>query len=759
MDLADLLECSICLDQLDEYNKVLPCQHTFCHKCLQDVVRKKKELLCPECRAPVTVDINFLPPNILVNRILESMKQTKIPPTPPSVLVPPAGSEAAAAAAASVKKVAASGSRVKGDTKVEVSIAPSLYQNLPSQPLLQEVISPLPQPPSSSSRRRPHVPPGGGALPSRSGADAPTVPAPAASLASSSSRISRVSITSPTPLDTGFLATPHSAAFSEPLPALSSSSLAVLSLVENPLAALAHPSGCFATTTPATTISGAACSLPPTALSSSSLTTVSSSKAGPRASPTSSTTPPASTVFGQQPLPAPAAPPAAALAALPLSRAHPPLAAMLRKLDIGAANNTPATTGTTGTLPLAAPQSSNTLAIISSSTGQPSYGPLGGCGGVQRPPPPPPGVGQPPAAAEGAASSSALNGSPVHLPISGNLRTNPFVDLMESPWGPGRPLHLFPFFQEDATSLLRPDDGVFPALPPAVAGAAAASAAAAPTTQPEAAPEVPERPPPGLQPRSTTTTTKEWQLSPRAILQPPPPPSAAVPRPPSAQLHRAAFDYSATKPDELSLVKGDLYMVTDRCQDGWFRGMHIKSGKFGVFPGNYVIIHNSQQQQQPADSEVPKVVARMDLIAHGVQLNPAYKTASQGSEINLIDLSEESDTEEEEEGENEEGESIYTSAESEAERREKLRKIREALRQSHAQNIARSKSTASGQLKSKGDRYRCVVSFPASTEFELDLQEGDIISLVKKRQDGWCKGILHRTGKTGLFPASFVERV
>jgi hypothetical protein len=38
---------------------------------LQDVVRKKKELLCPECRTLVAVDIDFLPPNILVNRILE----------------------------------------------------------------------------------------------------------------------------------------------------------------------------------------------------------------------------------------------------------------------------------------------------------------------------------------------------------------------------------------------------------------------------------------------------------------------------------------------------------------------------------------------------------------------------------------------------------------------------------------------------------------------------------------------------------------
>ena len=75
-------------------------------------------------------------------------------------------------------------------------------------------------------------------------------------------------------------------------------------------------------------------------------------------------------------------------------------------------------------------------------------------------------------------------------------------------------------------------------------------------------------------------------------------------------------------------------------------------------------------------------------MALGVQLNPAYKTASQGSEINLIDLSEESSSEEEG-GEDTEGEGFYASTETEAERREKLRKIREALRQSHAQNIAR----------------------------------------------------------------------
>ena len=82
------------------------------------------------------------------------------------------------------------------------------------------------------------------------------------------------------------------------------------------------------------------------------------------------------------------------------------------------------------------------------------------------------------------------------------------------------------------------------------------------------------------------------------------------------------------------------------------------------------------------------------------------------------------------------------------------------------------------------------MAFPASSEYEIELkvsfnlihklgfvqpifQLGDVISLVKRRDDGWCKGTLHRcpnymfarlnpcfrTGKTGLFPVSFVEKI
>ena len=54
-------------------------------------------------------------------------------------------------------------------------------------------------------------------------------------------------------------------------------------------------------------------------------------------------------------------------------------------------------------------------------------------------------------------------------------------------------------------------------------------------------------------------------------------------------------------------------------------------------------------------------------------------------------------------------------------------------------------------------RFKCVASYPPNSEYELELKVGDIIYVHKKRDDGWYKGTSMRTGKTGLFPASFVE--
>ena len=75
--LSELLECSVCLESLDATSKVLPCQHTFCKRCLEEIICTKSELRCPECRTLVNIAVDELPTNILLIRLLEGMKTAK----------------------------------------------------------------------------------------------------------------------------------------------------------------------------------------------------------------------------------------------------------------------------------------------------------------------------------------------------------------------------------------------------------------------------------------------------------------------------------------------------------------------------------------------------------------------------------------------------------------------------------------------------------------------------------------------------------
>lgn len=78
VQLNELLECSVCLEQLDQSSKVLPCQHTFCRRCLKEIVVTRKELRCPECRILVEEDVDNLPVNIFLVRILEGLNRAKV---------------------------------------------------------------------------------------------------------------------------------------------------------------------------------------------------------------------------------------------------------------------------------------------------------------------------------------------------------------------------------------------------------------------------------------------------------------------------------------------------------------------------------------------------------------------------------------------------------------------------------------------------------------------------------------------------------
>lgn len=59
----------------------------------------------------------------------------------------------------------------------------------------------------------------------------------------------------------------------------------------------------------------------------------------------------------------------------------------------------------------------------------------------------------------------------------------------------------------------------------------------------------------------------------------------------------ALFPYKPSHSDELELKKGCVYIVTERCVDGWFKGKNWLDIT-GVFPGNYLTPLRTRDQQQ-----------------------------------------------------------------------------------------------------------------------------------------------------------------
>ena len=56
-------------------------------------------------------------------------------------------------------------------------------------------------------------------------------------------------------------------------------------------------------------------------------------------------------------------------------------------------------------------------------------------------------------------------------------------------------------------------------------------------------------------------------------------------------------------------------------------------------------------------------------------------------------------------------------------------------------------------------RFTVVFTYAPQNEDELELQEGDIVKVVEKCDDGWFVGISERTGDFGTFPGNYVKQL
>ncbi|XP_018572961.1 SH3 domain-containing RING finger protein 3 isoform X3 [Anoplophora glabripennis] len=264
----------------------------------------------------------------------------------------------------------------------------------------------------------------------------------------------------------------------------------------------------------------------------------------------------------------------------------------------------------------------------------------------------------------------------------------------------------------------------------------------------------------------------------------------------------ALYAYKPQKPDELELRKGGIYMVTERCQDGWFKGTSNRTQKCGVFPGNYVTLarggpnlHSSSSKDGSGDSKLPskerKEKGTVSLMRRLTSMkrskspppcsysmdNPVFEDGSLGvpksAPAHPVHVRSGSCPSQLLQIQPTEHHRLFGSTSQRHKHKERPTILTHSPRtvenpagsSGSSPDIHRhrkSNSLDAGNKPKTGvqtvrERFRCIAPYPPNSEYELELQVNDIIYVHKKRDDGWYKGTQQRTGRTGLFPASFVE--
>lgn len=76
---------------------------------------------------------------------------------------------------------------------------------------------------------------------------------------------------------------------------------------------------------------------------------------------------------------------------------------------------------------------------------------------------------------------------------------------------------------------------------------------------------------------------------------------------------RALYDYDATEANELSMREGDLLVLLEKDESGWWRGRN-NEGNEGVFPSNFVEVIGGEGGTQILFYYVFKCIADLDVV-------------------------------------------------------------------------------------------------------------------------------------------------
>ncbi|XP_028049418.1 sorbin and SH3 domain-containing protein 1 isoform X17 [Monomorium pharaonis] len=193
---------------------------------------------------------------------------------------------------------------------------------------------------------------------------------------------------------------------------------------------------------------------------------------------------------------------------------------------------------------------------------------------------------------------------------------------------------------------------------------------------------------------------------------------------------RAKFNFVAQTNLELSLVKGELVVLTRRVDENWYEG-RIGNRK-GIFPISYVevLTEPGHRSETPIQNKPVASPAAHSLLANGssggkLSMGPHHYVPSIPVNINTT-------------------QPHYNSLPRMGGSKLHVSQLSETLHiDTHSEPIP----------------YRALYNYKPQNDDELELKEGDTVYVMEKCDDGWYVGSSQRTGYFGTFPGNYVERL
>uniref|UniRef100_A0AAR2JSL7 Sorbin and SH3 domain containing 1 n=1 Tax=Pygocentrus nattereri TaxID=42514 RepID=A0AAR2JSL7_PYGNA len=262
----------------------------------------------------------------------------------------------------------------------------------------------------------------------------------------------------------------------------------------------------------------------------------------------------------------------------------------------------------------------------------------------------------------------------------------------------------------------------------------------------------------------------------------------------------ALFNFKAETVKELPFQKGDIVYIYRQVDQNWYEGEH--HGRVGIFPRNYVELLPPTEKAQPKKSAPVQVLEYGEALA---RFNFTGDTAVEmsfrkGERITLIRRVDENWYEGKISGTNRQG--IFPVTYVEVHKRPRVKNGVDYPDPPISHSPHRSTNASPQPLKNEGDYherssrspvmlfdiqdnnmnansftqpqsqssspepgrlscgiFQALYSYVPQNDDELELQEGDLVNVMEKCDDGWFVGTSKRTKQFGTFPGNYVKAV